>query len=124
MKCAVIDIGSNSIRLSVYETEKNTVRDAVQRKIMAGLGGYVNRRGAQPEGIDSACNGLLIQKILNIVTIDSTFRFLPPAHRCATSRKSLDEAVRKIKTEAGFDVKCFPESKRHSAIAVDVTTWI
>ena len=41
MKCAVIDIGSNSIRLSAYDAEKNTFKILFKEKIMAGLAGYV-----------------------------------------------------------------------------------
>lgn len=41
MKQAIIDIGSNSIRLTVYETENQSLRILFREKIMAGLAGYV-----------------------------------------------------------------------------------
>lgn len=41
MKQAIIDIGSNSIRLTVYETEGQSFRILFREKIMAGLAGYV-----------------------------------------------------------------------------------
>ena len=41
MQCAVIDIGSNSIRLSVYDAEKTNFKILFKEKIMAGLASYV-----------------------------------------------------------------------------------
>ena len=41
MKQAIIDIGSNSIRLTLYETEGLCFINLFREKIMAGLGGYV-----------------------------------------------------------------------------------
>ena len=43
MKQALIDIGSNSIRLSVYEIiDRSSFRILFKEKIMAGLAGYVD----------------------------------------------------------------------------------
>ena len=41
MQCAVIDIGSNSIRLSVYDAEKTNFKILFKEKIMAGLASNV-----------------------------------------------------------------------------------
>lgn len=52
MKQAVIDIGSNSMRLSVYETtETGAFTILFKDKIMAGLAGYVEEGALSPEGI-------------------------------------------------------------------------
>ena len=49
MKQAVIDIGSNSMRLSVYETtETGTFTILFKDKIMAGLAGYVEEGALSP----------------------------------------------------------------------------
>ena len=49
MKQAVIDIGSNSMRLSVYETtEAGTFTILFKDKIMAGLAGYVEEGALSP----------------------------------------------------------------------------
>ena len=59
MKQAVIDIGSNSMRLSVYETtEAGTFTILFKDKIMAGLAGYVEEGALSPEGITRAILGL------------------------------------------------------------------
>ena len=51
MKQAVIDIGSNSIRLTLYETEQQRFKILFREKIMAGLAGYVEDGTLSAEGI-------------------------------------------------------------------------
>ena len=43
MKQAVIDIGSNSIRLTLYAVEGRNFNILFREKIMAGLAGYLER---------------------------------------------------------------------------------
>ena len=59
MQCAVIDIGSNSIRLSVYDAEKTNFKILFKEKIMAGLASYVEDGVLSPEGIECACHSLV-----------------------------------------------------------------
>ena len=59
MKQAIIDIGSNSIRLTLYETEGENFHILFREKIMAGLAGYVEDGKLSAEGIECACAGLL-----------------------------------------------------------------
>ena len=59
MKCAVIDIGSNSMRLTVYDAEKTSFKILFREKVMAGLAGYVEKGRLTAEGIACACSGLL-----------------------------------------------------------------
>ena len=59
MNSALIDIGSNSMRLSVYELSNGSFRTLFREKIMAGLAGFVVKKKLTPEGIDRACDGLL-----------------------------------------------------------------
>ena len=40
MKQGIIDIGSNSIRLTLYETDGQNFRVLFREKVMAGLAGY------------------------------------------------------------------------------------
>ena len=55
MQCAVIDIGSNSMRLTVYDAEKTVFKILFKEKIMAGLAGYVENGMLSHEGIECAC---------------------------------------------------------------------
>ena len=59
MKQAIIDIGSNSIRLTLYETQGQSFHILFREKIMAGLAGYVEDGKLSAEGIECACAGLL-----------------------------------------------------------------
>lgn len=58
MKHAVIDIGSNSMRLTVYSVEKNGFTILFKEKIMAGLANYIEHGTLTEEGIRCAGAGL------------------------------------------------------------------
>ena len=51
MKQGIIDIGSNSIRLTVYEVEGHAFRILFREKVMAGLASYVENGALSAEGI-------------------------------------------------------------------------
>lgn len=54
MRLAVIDLGSNTIRLCVYDVSGGSVKTIVNRKQMAGLASYVEDGDLSREGIDAA----------------------------------------------------------------------
>lgn len=58
MKHAVIDIGSNSMRLTVYSVEKDSFTILFKEKIMAGLANYIEHGTLTEEGIRRAGSGL------------------------------------------------------------------
>jgi len=58
MKHAVIDIGSNSMRLTVYSVEKDSFTVLFKEKIMAGLANYIEHGTLTEEGIRRAGAGL------------------------------------------------------------------
>ena len=49
MQYGVIDIGSNSIRLSIYECEGSEITQLINKREMAGLAGYVKKDGMLAE---------------------------------------------------------------------------
>lgn len=59
MKHAVIDIGSNSMRLTVYSVGKESFTILFKEKIMAGLANYIEHGILTEEGIRRAGAGLL-----------------------------------------------------------------
>ena len=76
MNSALIDIGSNSMRLSVYELSNGSFRTLFREKIMAGLAGFVVKKKLTPEGIDRACDGLLrFRETLKLLEIDDVSVF-------------------------------------------------
>ena len=54
----IADVGSNTVRLSIYKCEDGEIRLLMNRKVMAGLAGYVHRGVLSPEGIEVACQTL------------------------------------------------------------------
>lgn len=61
----VIDVGSNTIRLSIYKYEDDKITSLLKKKTMAGLAGYVNDGYLSPNGIKLACE--IIQEYKSIL---------------------------------------------------------
>lgn len=58
MISAVIDLGSNTIRMCVYEHNDEEVKTIFEKKEMAGLVNYVEKEELSPKGVDKACEVL------------------------------------------------------------------
>lgn len=56
MNYAVIDLGSNTIRLSVYHYKDHKITAVIRQKEIAGLAGYIKNNRLAPEGIEKACD--------------------------------------------------------------------
>lgn len=104
MKYAIIDIGSNSIRLSVYryDEEDGNVYIQFKDKIMAGLAGHIENELLTEKGIKKACSALKIYKrVLNNLNIDKIYPFATASLR---NIKNTEWAKSRIKEEIGFDI--------------------
>ena len=55
MKCGIVDVGSNTIRLSLYQYDEKNFRVLLNKKEMAGLAGYIKDGTLSSEGIAVAC---------------------------------------------------------------------
>ena len=103
MKQAIIDIGSNSIRLTLYETENQSFKILFREKIMAGLAGYVEDGKLSAEGIECACAGLLtFRKILQTLQIKNVRVFATASLRNVSNT---DRAISVIRAATGFQVE-------------------
>lgn len=100
----VIDIGSNSIRLSIYRVEQNQIRLILNRKETAGLAGYLDdRQNLSEQGIRKAIRVLQgFQALLDIVKPDLVFVFATASLR---NIRNTAEAVEKIRLETPFKVR-------------------
>lgn len=86
MKYALIDMGSNSIRLTVYDVSHTNFKILFKEKIMAGLAGYVEHGRLTPEGIDCACQSLReFQSTLELLRIDHLAVFATASLRNITN---------------------------------------
>ena len=103
MKQAIIDIGSNSIRLTVYETEQQSFKILFREKIMAGLAGYVEDGKLSAEGIECACTGLLtFRGILQTLQIDAVRVFATASLRNVSNTQ---QALSVILAATGYGVE-------------------
>ena len=103
MKQAVIDIGSNSIRLTLYETQGENFNILFREKIMAGLAGYVENGALSAEGIECACAGLLtFRSILQTLEIDHISVFATASLR---NISNTEQALSVIRAATGYSVE-------------------
>lgn len=103
MKYALIDMGSNSIRLTVYDIERSAFRILFKEKIMAGLAGYVENGALTQDGIDCACQSLReFLNTLNLLDIDHLAVFATASLRNVSNT---EQAVEQIRLATGIQVE-------------------
>lgn len=102
MICGIVDIGSNTIRLSVYKCEGGENRLLMHRKTMAGVASYIKSGRLPSEGIRIICKTLLEYKKL-LTNLD-----IPEMHVFATAPlrniSNTEEVVESILEETGISV--------------------
>ena len=64
MKCGIVDVGSNTMRLSIYHWEGRSFKLLMNKKEMAGLAGYIKGGVLSDSGILVACRVLAEYKTL------------------------------------------------------------
>lgn len=103
MEQAIIDIGSNSIRLSVYEIQDASFKILFREKIMAGLASYVEEGALNAEGIACACSALQdFRTILQALNINDAQVFATASLR---NISNTEQAVAIIHKQTGFRVE-------------------
>ncbi len=104
MKHAIIDIGSNSMRLSLYEVNEGNFKVLFREKYMAGLAGYVDKDGnLSLDGIECAINGLLeFKAALESLNIADVSVFATASLR---NINNTAEAVRLIHAASGYEIE-------------------
>ena len=103
MKYALIDMGSNSIRLTAYDINQTNFKILFKEKIMAGLAGYVENGVLTQDGIDCACHSLReFQDTLNLLHIDHLAVFATASLRNVSNTS---QAVEQIRLSTGIPVE-------------------
>ncbi|MBC8535879.1 phosphatase [Feifania hominis] len=102
MICGIIDVGSNTIRLSIYRCENGTFKLLLGKKVMAGLAGYVQEGVLTRRGIRKAVAVLQsYRELLDNFDIRTVRVFATASLRnVANSAETLEE----IERETGFSV--------------------
>lgn len=103
MKFAVIDVGSNTVRLCVYKTEGEKLTLVLNRRVMALLGSKTKDGALTEEGIDAACEALeSLKEPLYQSGADGVRVFATAALRNISNSK---EAVETISKRTGFSIE-------------------
>ncbi|HWQ06057.1 MAG TPA: phosphatase [Feifaniaceae bacterium] len=98
----LVDMGANSIRLSIYEVKEGGTKLLVNKKETAGLSSYVINGVLSKDGIKRACRVLKgFLSILDNFGITSVHVFATASLRNITNT---EEAVERIKKETGIAV--------------------
>ena len=110
MKCAIVDLGSNTIRLSLYNTlENGSFETLFSKKYMAGLAGYVSHGIMSNDGINQACAVLLDFKVLlQQLGVNEMHVFATASLR---NIKNTEKALETIKRRTGLCVDVFAGSE-------------
>lgn len=116
---AVIDIGSNSVRLVIYRLEGRAIWTLFNEKVLAGLGRELTTTGRLArEGVDSALGALRrFKAVLDVAEPAETFVAATAAVREAADGRDF---VTRVRVETGWSVRVLSgeEEARHAALGV------
>ena len=116
---AVIDIGSNSVRLVIYRLEGRAIWTVFNEKVLAGLGSEVaETRRLAPAGVQTALVALRrFKAVLDAVKPTEVFVVATAAVREAADGPDF---IRQLKAEAGLKVRVLTgeEEARYAALGV------
>jgi exopolyphosphatase/guanosine-5'-triphosphate,3'-diphosphate pyrophosphatase len=114
---AVLDVGSNSVRLVIYRVEGRAIWSLFNEKVSAGLGRGVEQTGLlDPDGVDAALTALRrFRAVLDAVR---------PLHIYSAATAAVREAadgqafVERVKAEAGLELRVLrgDEEARYAAL--------
>lgn len=94
MICAVIDIGSNSIRMNVYRVRNEKFRLLFSKKAMAGIVSYVRDGRLNKDGIGVLCSTLDgFSKVLTQLEIDRSYVFATASLRNIDNTREVLAAI-------------------------------
>ena len=109
MNAAIIDIGSNTVRLSIYEVKDKSFEPLLSKKEMTGLAGYIQNGSMSEEGIARACAVLMrFKEIIEHFHIEKVYVLATAPFR---NIDNTDQCLEKIKEVTGFDVDAISGEK-------------
>ena len=120
---SVIDIGSNTIRLTVYHVLENQhIQPVFHEKSVAGLAGYVTSDGRMSSaGIQKAADVLNhFKEILRRLRLNHIHVFATASLRNITNT---EEAADKIRELTGLTIQVLSARKKRCWIMLAPPTW-
>ena len=93
----IIDIGSNTIRMAIYDIKGQQIDFLMKKKHMVGLAAYLENNVMSQAGIDKVCEVLFeFKAFLEIFHITNVDAFTTAALRnCKNSQKAVAEIIRR-----------------------------
>ncbi|ORU01131.1 Exopolyphosphatase [Anaerovibrio sp. JC8] len=94
---AIIDIGSNTVRMAIYEIEGGSMEQILKKKHMVGLAGYLKDNIMSQEGVDRVVEVLNeYREFLQVFGINNVMAFTTAALRnCANSTEVVAEIIQR-----------------------------
>lgn len=104
MICGVIDIGSNTVRLSIFKTEDDQVHNLFNEKESVGLASYKKKNALTDDGISHLINTLKHFKTIinNFSDIEEYFAIATASLRGIKNEK---EVLERVKDEVDIDIE-------------------
>lgn len=103
MTYGVVDVGSNTVRLSIYDVKKNNIVSLFNNKNTAGLIGYVEEGKLSEEGIRKVCDVLdEFKDIASYAHVEALYVFATASLR---NISNTIEVIDTIKEMTGLDVE-------------------
>ena len=116
---AVIDVGSNTVRLVHFRLEGRAIWPVFNEKVMAGLGRGLRQRGTlHPDNIDIAMRALKrFERLLDAKGVGERYAVATAAVRNASDGP---EFVQRVAVETGFQLRVLsgPEEGELSALGL------
>ena len=104
MNCGIVDVGSNTIRLSIYHWEGEKFKLLMNKKEMAGLAGYIKNGVLSDSGILVACRVLAgFKALLRNFDIDQIYVFGTASLRNIVNTEEALETIQAV-TDLGVEV--------------------
>lgn len=101
---AVIDVGSNSVRLVVYRIDGRAMTPILNEKVMAGLGRDLPRTGAlAPAGIEAALRAL--KRFATLIDAQGVARVFPVATAAVRDASDGREFAKRVHAEVGIPLR-------------------
>ena len=110
---AVIDVGSNSIRLSVFETDMGRYNRIYSSKRIVGLAGYISKGELSDDGIKRACEAILeFKAMLDRASVTSVSVFATASLRNISNSEDATSAIElatgyPVEVISGWEEACF-----------------
>ncbi len=102
MRRAVVDLGSNTMRMEVYDETEGQLQHIVSAKEVVGMIGYMEKGEISEEGILRVVGGLRTFRETAVAVRVERFNCFATAGLRAV--KNADEVVRRVKEQIGIDV--------------------